>query len=167
MQNSCTSRRSLRSALVAALMGASALSGAGLAHAESDPTIDVNSNAESTLLSMEKCADHSEEFRFRFYYSPEYQGAWVNVGHNIYDLMYIKMMYSPAYPLHFCENGSGGGQQVANNAASAYNWYEGYVGTIHTSAGYKGDWEMIGPRSGHAVLNTRNDNRSIEFSRTW
>ncbi|MER7952416.1 hypothetical protein ABTY59_33995 [Streptomyces sp. NPDC096079] len=167
MQTSTTPRRSLRAAVVAAVMGASAFTGTGMAHAEGDPTAWVSTD-EMTIMSMEKCASQSEEYRFRLYYSPNYAGAWVNIGHPIYDMLALKMPYSPARPLYFCDGtGSGGGQAAGNNAASAYNWYEGYVGTLYYSAGYKGASEMIGPRSGHSVLSLRNDNRSIQFSRTW
>lgn len=169
MQTSTTSRRRrLRTALVAAVMGASALSGTGMAHAEGDPTAWISSD-EMTIMSMETCAGQSEEYRFRLYYSPNYSGAWVNIGHNIYDMMYLKMPYSDPTPLRFCPNtGSGSGQSAANNAASAYNWYEGYIGTVYYSAGYKGAFDMVGTRSGMSTLwNTRNDNRSIQFSRPW
>ncbi|CAM5309327.1 hypothetical protein [Streptomyces tanashiensis] len=168
MQTSTTSRRRLRAALVAAVMGASAFSGAGMAHAEGDPTAWISSD-EMTIMSMETCANQSEEYRFRLYYSPDYKGAWVNIGHNIYDMLALKMPYSPARPLYFCPNtGTGSGQVAGNNAASAYNWYEGYIGTVYYSAGYKGAFDMVGARSGHSTLwNTRNDNRSIQFSRPW
>ncbi|MEU2234865.1 hypothetical protein [Streptomyces vietnamensis] len=75
----------------------------------------------------------------------------------------------PAMPLRFCGNtGSGSGQVAGNNAASAYNWYDGYVGTVYYSAGYKGISDTVGARSGMSTLwNTRNDNRSIRFSSTW
>lgn len=163
-----TSRRRLRTALVAAVMGASALSGTGMAHAEGDPTAWISSD-EDTIMSMETCAAHSDQFRFRLYYSPNYSGAWVNVGHNIYDLLALKMPYTPARPLYFCSGtGSGSGQAAGNNAASAYNWYDGYVGTVYYSAGYKGVSDTVGARSGMSTLwNTRNDNRSIQFSSTW
>ncbi|MFE5594340.1 hypothetical protein [Streptomyces sp. NPDC056549] len=168
MQSPTPSRRRLRTALVAAVMGASAFTGSGMAHAEGDPTAWISSD-EDTIMSMETCASQSEEFRFRFYYSPNYQGAWVNVGHNIYDLLNLKMTASPARPLYFCGGtGSGSGQRAGNNSASAYNWYEGYIGTVYYSAGYKGAFDMVGTRSGISTLwNTRNNNRSIQFSRPW
>ncbi|MFE7602434.1 hypothetical protein [Streptomyces sp. NPDC057494] len=168
MQTPTPSRRRLRTALVAAVMGASAFTGSGMAHAESDPTA-YSSSDEMTIMSMEKCNSGSTDFKFRLYYSPNYQGAWVNIGHSIYDMLALKMPASPARPLRFCDNtGSGSGQAAGNNAASAYNGYEGYIGTIYYSAGYKGAFDMIGTREGFSTLwNTRNNNRSIQFSRPW
>ncbi|MFF7775184.1 hypothetical protein ACFZCG_12190 [Streptomyces tanashiensis] len=167
MQTSTTSRRRLRTALVAAVMGASAFTGTGMAHAEGDPTAWI-SNDEMTIMSMETCANQSEEYRFRLFYSPDYKGAWVNIGHPIYDMLALKMPYSDPRPLYFCGGtGTGSGQRAGNNAGSAYNYYEGYIGTLYYSAGYKGAFEMIGARSGHTLLNLRNNNRSIEFSRPW
>ncbi|WP_086822532.1 hypothetical protein [Streptomyces sp. NRRL B-24572] len=163
-----TSRGRLRTALVAAVMGASALTGAGTAHAEGDPTAWISSD-EDTIMSSQKCAGSSEEFRFRLYYSPNYSGAWVNIGHNIYDMLALKMPYTPAMPLRFCDNtGSGSGQVAGNNAASAYNWYDGYSASVYYSAGYKGAYDFVQRRSGVSTLvNTRNDNRSIQFSSSW
>ncbi|MEV7419133.1 hypothetical protein [Streptomyces sp. NPDC089919] len=161
-----STRRRLRTAAVTALLAATTVATGGIAHAESNPTIDLNSNGDDTTLSMEKCAEHSEDFRFRFYYSPDYKGAWVNVGHNIYDMKSIDVTAAPDRALYFCDNGAGGGQQAANNAASAYNWYEGYEATIFYSLGYRGAWDTVRPRSGISLLpNTRNNNRSINFRR--
>ncbi|MFF8378484.1 hypothetical protein ACF07V_20425 [Streptomyces sp. NPDC015661] len=169
MKTSTTVRRTrLRTAFVAAVMGASVLSGTGMAHAEGNPTAYISSD-EDTIMSSQKCAGSSEEFRFRLYYSPNYSGAWVNIGHDIYDMLALKMPYTTPVPLRFCPNtGSGSGQAAGNNAASAYNWYDGYSANVYYSAGYKGAYDYVGSRSGVSTLvNTRNDNRSIKFSVSW
>lgn len=158
----------LRAITVTGILLTATLASAGSASAN-DPTFDVGSNGADTLQNMARCADHTEEFRFRFYYSAGYTGAWVNVGHNIYDLKAIAMGGSGGgyHPLRFCDKGNGAGQNVANNSASAYNWYSGYCGTVHYSAGYKGASEKIWWGSGQNLTSTKNNNRSISFSQCW
>lgn len=168
--NAMTVKR--RGRLAAALTGAvatAALSFASPAHAEGDPSIAVDSNNADSAQSMERCAPNSDEFRFRFFYHADFKGAWVNVGHPIYDLTSLDFgVGHSAPPLTFCNTGDGGGQQVANNSASAYNWYEGYCANVYYSAGYRGPMDSIFHRSGGNLSgNTRNNNRSINFSHCW
>ncbi|MET9350110.1 hypothetical protein [Streptomyces termitum] len=119
-----------------------------------------------------RCADHTEQFRFRFYYSPNYQGAFINIGHPLYDLLAV-YAGDGAHPLKFCggEGAAGWGQNVGNNAASVYNWYDGYCGTVYYYAGYnrKGAYKTYWPHSGGNLqdVGLRNDNRSIDFANCW
>ncbi|WP_030200053.1 hypothetical protein [Streptomyces sp. NRRL S-87] len=177
MTNSQPTRRNrLRTAVVAGLMAATALGTAGTALAEGNPTEDHAYNqwqAVNAEGQTEMCAEHSDAFRFRFYFRPDYGGAWVNIGQNIWDLKSEPTGFGPR-PLLFCGGSSDGkGQQVANNSASAYNWYDGYCGKVYYYAGYQGASQGlvddIWPRSGKTLGPTRNNNRSIAFRTctTW
>ncbi|MEV7021516.1 hypothetical protein [Kitasatospora sp. NPDC093558] len=157
----------MRAAVLAGVMGAALVSfTAPAAMAEGDPTITVKSNDSDTLLDMDKCAEHTDNFRFRFYYHKDYKGAWVNVGHPVWDLKYIDSGVDPAEnPLRFCGDSDGGGQPAANNSASAYNWYDQYCAYVYYSKGYGGASERIAPHSGGNLGATANNNRSITFGK--
>lgn len=123
------------------------------------------------VSSSAACADNANQFKFRFYYSPNYQGAFINIGHPLYDLLAV-YAGDGAHPLKFCGGGgSGRGQNVGNNSASVYNDYEGYCGTVYYYAGYnrKGAYKSYWPHSGGNLqdVGLRNDNRSIDFSNCW
>lgn len=150
-------------------MAATALSLAAPAYAEGDPTSEVDSNGASTIQSPDRCAQYSDEFRFRFFYHADYKGAWVNVGHPVYDLKSVDFGVGNSHPaLTFCDGtGDGGGQQVANNSASAYNWYDGYCANVYYSAGYRGPRDIVPARNGGNLNQTKNNNRSVNFSRCW
>ncbi|MFJ5548891.1 hypothetical protein [Streptomyces sp. NPDC093225] len=101
------------------------------------------------------CAEHSEAFRFRFSFRPDYGGAWVNIGQNVFVLKSGPTGFG-SRPLLFCGgSGDGTGQQVANNSASAYDWYEGYCGKVSYYAGYQGASRGLVDdiRSGSSVRN--------------
>ncbi|MFC9594788.1 hypothetical protein [Streptomyces sp. NPDC056944] len=173
MKNTRSKRRNrLRTAVVAGLMAAASLGTVPSALAESNPIIDNDYDqwwSQNTDLGVsDRCADWSYNHRFRFYYRPGYGGAFINIGHNLWDL---KAVYrgDGAHPLTFCGGPSDGwGQEVANNSASAYNWYEGYCATVYYYKGYAGAssglFDTFSPRSGHDLGRTRNNNRSIEFA---
>ncbi|MFI6685657.1 hypothetical protein [Streptomyces sp. NPDC050485] len=163
------SRALVRAAALAGALAAVSLAPAGTASAEGNPTTVYDSNGEDTLMSMDKCADHTDNFRFRFFYHSGEAGAWVNVGHPIYDLKSIAMGGSGGgnHPLSFCDQGDGAGQAVANNSASVHNWYDGYCGSVYYSAGYKGAKETIWHNSGADLSATKNNNRSVNFSTCW
>ncbi|MFI6685660.1 hypothetical protein [Streptomyces sp. NPDC050485] len=161
-------RSRLGAAAAAAFTAVAALSFATPAHAEGDPTLAVDSNGGDTMQAPEKCAEHTDQFRFRFYYHSGNQGAWVNVGHPVYDLKYIDMGAPPLQPLKFCPGtGDGALQPIANNAASVFNWYQAYCGTVYYSAGYKGASETIFHGSGANLTSAKNNNRSINFTSCW
>jgi hypothetical protein len=149
------------------------LAAAPTAAAEGNPTLDrayaqFNDYNEAEGKSHQ-CSDHSEEFRFRFYYRTGYRGNFVNIGKPIWDLLSEPTGYG-SRPLVFCggpENGDGWRQQVGNNSASAYNWYVGYCATVYYYAGFQGAGqglaETFSPRTGRDLGVTRNDNRSVNF----
>ncbi|MEV5507274.1 hypothetical protein [Streptomyces orinoci] len=159
-----------RARIAAALTGAVAavaLSFGGPAYAENDPTVAIDSNNSDSIESPAACDGHSDDFRFRFYYHSNYQGAWVNVGHPVYDLTSLDFgVGHTAPPLRFCPGtGDGSGQQAANNSASVYNWYDGYCANVYYSAGYRGPVDHFGPSSGGNLSGTlNNNNRSINFT---
>ncbi|MFJ5778967.1 hypothetical protein [Streptomyces sp. NPDC093094] len=162
----------IRRLAAASLTAVAVLAGASPALAEGDPTTGGAYDqwqATNSSGQTEQCAEHSDDFRFRFYYRQNYGGAWVNIGANIWDLKSEPTGYG-SRPLLFCGGSSDGkGQQVANNSASAYNWYDGYCATVYYYAGYSGAsqglFDTYSPRSGHNLGATRNNNRSIEFAR--
>ncbi|MGW1198847.1 hypothetical protein ACWD4B_23875 [Streptomyces sp. NPDC002536] len=161
-------RTRLASVLTGAVAAAALSVAASPAFAEGDPTGESTYNNNLTVLSMEKCAEHSEDFRFRFYYHSDYKGAWVNVGHPIYDLKAIGQGDGSYPALYFCGGtGDGAGQQVANNAASAYNWFNAYCGTVYYNHGYRGAQDDIFSRSGANLTNTKNNDRSVNFRPCW
>ncbi|MEU1308421.1 hypothetical protein ABZ419_05920 [Streptomyces cinnamoneus] len=155
-------RGRLRAAAFAGIFTAATLSGAGIASAEGDPT---RGGASDTYTSPEQCADQSEEFRFRFYYNSNYGGAWVNIGHSLPDLARLEPggSYPSTYAMGFCDKGNGAGKNVANNAASAFNWYRGYCATVHYNSWYRGATDQIYPNTGENLSATKNNNRSISF----
>ncbi|WP_327067705.1 hypothetical protein [Kitasatospora sp. NBC_01302] len=156
--------RRLRAAAVAGALAVTTLSFAGTAMAEGNPTIMVGSNGDDTIMLPDACADHTDQFRFRFYYHAGYQGAWINVGHPIADMTSIPIGGGNSYPaLTFCSNGDGGGQRVANNSASAYNWFDHYGATVYYSKNFSGGFDRILPNSGMNLDATKNNNRSINF----
>lgn len=157
-----------RAAVLAGLVTAAALVTMTPALAQNDPTVKSASNDVYTLEDPAKCAGQTEEMRFRFYYHQDGQGAWINIGHPVYDLKSISNGFG-YNALYFCPNtGDGSGQMVANNAASAMNWYEGYGAKVCYSAGYQGNCDYISPRSGMGILKyTKNNNRSIDFYSVW
>ncbi|MEU5425042.1 hypothetical protein AB0H73_05465 [Streptomyces olivoreticuli] len=161
-------RRRFAAALTGAVATA-ALSLAAPAYAEGDPTAFSDANGDDTIESPDRCDGHQDRFRFAFYYHSDYKGALVFVGHPVYDLKSINVGAGNSYPpLRFCEGtGDGAGQQVANNAASAYNWFDGYCANIYYSAGYRGPKDTISSRSGGNLNSTRNNNRSINFNHCW
>ncbi|MFC9594002.1 hypothetical protein ACFTUC_30015 [Streptomyces sp. NPDC056944] len=167
-------RNRIRTAVVTGLMATSALGTAGSALAEGNPTYDQpyeQRNAYNTQFGIsEQCSPQSEEFRFRFYYRPNYGGAWINIGKSIWDLKSVSDG-STSNPLTFCGGPSDGrGQIVANNSASAYNWFEGYCGVVYYYKGYGAgatdtQFDYFSPRSGRNLGPTANNNRSIQFIR--
>ncbi|MFI6685656.1 hypothetical protein [Streptomyces sp. NPDC050485] len=168
MTATVSKRRALvHAAALAGTLVAMSLPVAGTAAAEGNPTYELNSNGADTTESMEACADHSDQFRFRFYYHAGEAGAWINVGHPIYDLKSIYIGVGGNQTLHYCDNGDGAGQVVANNAASAHNWYDGYCAQVFYSAGYKGAKEVVSSHSGINLTSTKNNNRSINFYGCW
>ncbi|MER8184708.1 hypothetical protein [Kitasatospora sp. NPDC094015] len=156
-------RGRVRTAAFAGFLAVAALSASGVAHAEGDPT---RGGASETYTNPEQCADQSEEFRFRFYYNSNYGGAWVNIGHSLPDLARLEPggSYPGTYPMGFCDKGNGAGQNVANNAASAYNWYRGYCATVHYNSWYRGATDQIFPNNGTNLSATYNNNKSISFA---
>ncbi|MET9349971.1 hypothetical protein [Streptomyces termitum] len=175
MKSSPHKRRSrLRTAVVAGLVAVSALGTSGSALAEGNPLYDQpyeQRNAYNEQFGIsEQCSPQSEEFRFRFYYRSNYGGAWINIGKSIWDLKSVSDG-STSYPLTFCGGPSDGMRQiVANNAASAYNWFEGYCGVVYYYAGYGAgatdrQFDYFSPRSGRNLGPTANNNRSIQFIR--
>ncbi|MEV0416387.1 hypothetical protein AB0I68_38025 [Streptomyces sp. NPDC050448] len=159
-----TTRRTtrIRTMALAGVLAAATLSAIGTASAEGNP---VGQDNAGTLQSMQKCADQSEEFRFRFYYNSNTQGAWVNIGHDVYDLARISMGGSSneEYALQFCDKGNGAYVNVANHAASAYNWYRGYCATVHYNSGFRGATDRIYPNNSANLGATKNNNKSIDF----
>ncbi|MFI1106203.1 hypothetical protein [Streptomyces melanogenes] len=157
-------RRRLRAAALAGCLAAATLSGTGIAAAEGNPTIPYDTDHDS-WESPHKCADQSEEFRFRFYFNSNYGGAWVNIGHNLSDLASLSIGGSGGgyVALSYCDKGKGAGQRVANNSASAYNWYRGYCATVHYNSGYRGATDRIYPNNGMNLSATYNNNKSINF----
>ncbi|MGW1198848.1 hypothetical protein ACWD4B_23880 [Streptomyces sp. NPDC002536] len=154
---------------IAGVVAAATLSVAAPAYAEGDPTDVVDTNGDDTIMSPDRCDGHQDRFRFAFYYHSDYKGASVFVGHPIYDLKSISVGAGNTYPpLRYCEGtGDGAGQQVANNAASAYNWFEGYCATVYYNQGYRGAQDDISSRSGANLTGTNNNNRSINFRHCW
>ncbi|MFJ5546498.1 hypothetical protein [Streptomyces sp. NPDC093225] len=172
-------RRSRLRAVVAtgalAVTAAVALSTAPPALAEANPTLDGNYDTWDAYdleeNKPERCADTSDLFRFRFYFNSNYGGSFINIGHPIWDLLAVYMGSGPQ-PLRFCGGPSAGMDQVVgNNAASGYNWYEGYCATVYYYHGYAGAKEGLAdefsPRSGHNLGPTYNENRSINFRPCW
>ncbi|MER5636656.1 hypothetical protein ABT095_06865 [Kitasatospora sp. NPDC002227] len=159
-------RGSLRVAAVGAV-AAVALSFAGPATAEGDPTGWAGSNGDDTVFGPDRCAGSTDWFRFRFYYHTGFGGAWVNIGHPVSDLTAVPVFNGARdvyYPVKFCDGtGDGAGQSAANNAASAYNWFEHYAATVYYSKNFTGGWDRVFPHSGYDLTATRNNNRSINF----
>ncbi|MBO1331374.1 hypothetical protein [Streptomyces sp. VRA16 Mangrove soil] len=142
------------------------------ASAEEDPRIDRNAEIWFAYNEEEgiehRCAEHSDYFRFRFYYRSNYGGAFINIGQPIWDLKSVSNT-SYSAPLLFCGGPSDGrGQEVANNAASAYNWYIGYCATSYYYKGYQGASsgyaDTLSPRTGRNLGVTANNNRSVNFA---
>lgn len=157
------------------LVLAGVLSGAGLslatlpaathAAAEGNPTAQIDAMDTDSFWSPEACAGSSDQFRFRLYYHPGQTGAWVNIGHDIDDLEYLDLGDPGPNPLPFCDGtGAGAGQSSANNAGSAYNWFDGYCATVHYSAGYQGASQRFNPNSGGDLNSAlHNNDRSVGF----
>ncbi|MEU7019628.1 hypothetical protein ABZ990_03075 [Streptomyces sp. NPDC046203] len=170
--------RGKSAAIVAGVLTALSMTlSAAPAMAQNNPMIEGDYDqwwaveTDGTTTFSARCADHTEQQRFRFYYSPNYQGAFINIGHPLYDLLAV-YAGDGAHPLTFCGGGGAGwGQNVGNNAASVYNWYNGYCGTVYYYAGYnrKGAYKSYWPNSGGNLQDAglRNNNRSIEFSNCW
>ncbi|WP_329498672.1 hypothetical protein [Kitasatospora herbaricolor] len=152
----------LRALAFAGALAAASLLTAGTAAAEGNPVEGVDWD---TATSSHKCADQSDQFRFRFYYNSNQAGAWINIGHSVYDLKSVEIGGSGGgyQALYFCDKGNGAGQYVANNAASAYNWFLGYCATVHYNSGYRGAEEHVYPNNGINLTSTKNNNRSINF----
>ncbi|GGY42251.1 hypothetical protein [Streptomyces tanashiensis] len=168
-------RRIRMAALVGVLAAASLSLTATPASAEDNPMRDSNYDQwwdlEPDGSTFSRCADHTDKFRFRFYYNSDYAGSWINIGHPLWDLLNVYRGDGP-HALTFCDGkGNGAGQVVGNNAASVYNWYDGFCGTVYYNSGYnrKGPYRTYSPRSGGNLADAglKNENRSIEFATCW
>ncbi|MFB6559600.1 hypothetical protein ACFCYH_12050 [Streptomyces sp. NPDC056400] len=138
----------------------SGLIGAQSATAEGNP---MYQNDEYQYMSAHKCADQTEEYRFRFYYNSNNQGAWVNIGNHVPDLARLAIGQDQFPALTFCDKGKGAHQRVANNAGSAYNWYQQYCATVHYNSWYRGPSERVAPGYVHNLGPTKNNNKSVSF----
>lgn len=157
-------RNRIRAVAFAGILTAATLSTIGNAGAEGNPT-GRDEYDTSTYLNPERCADQSEEFRFRFYFNSNYGGAWTNIGHPMHDLtvMHIGGSGGGDVPLTYCDKGKGAGKVVGNNSASAYNWYRGYCATVFYNSWYRGATDRIYPNNGMNLSATYNNNKSIDF----
>ncbi|MGI5340749.1 hypothetical protein ACQEVS_26815 [Streptomyces sp. CA-181903] len=156
-------RHRLRSMTLAGLLTAATLGGIGTAGAEGNPT-GRSDYDYTTYQNPERCADQSEEFRFRFYFNSGYGGAWTNIGHPMHDLTVMHVGGDAGdVPLRYCDKGKGAGQVVGNNSASAYNWYRGYCATVFYNSWYRGASDRIAPNNGMNLSATYNNNKSIDF----
>ncbi|MCX5388487.1 hypothetical protein [Streptomyces sp. NBC_00094] len=163
MLSAVRTRSRLRAATLAGLLALLPVAATNVAMAEGNPTTPTSSDFDS-YWPPEKCADASEEFRFRFYYNSDF-GAWVNIGRSIYDLAALSEGGTgSSQVLILCEKGNGDGKRAANNSASTYNWYRDYCSVVYYKSGYKGLADPVYPNSGGNLYHTYNNNKSIKFS---
>ncbi|GAA4991240.1 hypothetical protein [Kitasatospora paranensis] len=150
------SRRGVRAAVLATVAAAASLATALPAFAEAPAANDDN----DSYYSSEKCAAHSDWFRFRLFYNSGYQGAWVNAGHGIGNFDALQTN-NGVKALTFCSGtGNGAGQNVKNNTASVYN-YGGHLVVVSVNSWSHGDTDAFYPNTGGNLVATYNNNASM------
>ncbi|GAA3002615.1 peptidase inhibitor family I36 protein [Streptomyces fulvorobeus] len=92
---------------------------------------------------------------FCLYYNSGLGGSRLTLNNSVSDLAGYK----------FTTDGAGEGQYVKNNAASAWNKTLCPV-TVYFRSNYGGPWDSFGYNQSGNLVNTYNENASVEFART-
>jgi hypothetical protein len=127
----------------------------------------VNVPESRNLLDPPSChSPSSSDFRFSFRYNSGLSGAWKNLGYAHANFAATDLGTGDpfSYPLEFCSGtGSGGGQVIKNNAASARNRHGSYSGRVYFNSWWQGAYDNFRPGTGGNLVDTYNDNASFQW----
>jgi hypothetical protein len=139
--------------------------GVGLA----SPAQALNTGYENQMSPNACQSPAGSDFDFTYYYNSNLKNAYRNIGYNVWNLGDERIGGAPqggTQPLRYCvSTGSGAGQDVKNNAASAANRHKKYNANSHFNSGYAGPKDRLAPgNSVNRLTNTYNDNASFSWS---